>query len=279
MSEIIRLSAFADGARGGNPAGVVIGDALPSEETMQRIAAEVGYSETAFAAKEDGVWRVRYFSPEAEVPFCGHATIALGAALAERFGEGVYPLRLNDGEISVEGGRSAAGYAAVLQSPPTWSRDEDPALLAEALALFGFDRDALDPRLPPRRIHGGGDHLALALRERGAVAAMRYDFAAGRALMRRAGWVTIAIVCAAGDQLFDCRNAFAFGGVYEDPATGAAAAAFAGYLRDIGWPHGGRIEIRQGDDMGAPSRLVVELDDRPGSSVRVSGAVRTIAAD
>ena len=49
---------------------------------MQRIAAEVGYSETAFAMRDGDRWRVRYFSPEAEVPFCGHATIALGAALA-----------------------------------------------------------------------------------------------------------------------------------------------------------------------------------------------------
>ena len=55
---------------------------------MQRIAAEVGYSETAFLAPDGtgrpGRWRVRYFSPLAEVPFCGHATIASGVALAGR---------------------------------------------------------------------------------------------------------------------------------------------------------------------------------------------------
>ena len=73
---------------GGNPAGVWIGEALPADDEMQRIAAEVGYSETAFLAPDGsgatGRFRVRYFSPLAEVPFCGHATIASGVALAER---------------------------------------------------------------------------------------------------------------------------------------------------------------------------------------------------
>jgi PhzF family phenazine biosynthesis protein len=77
---VSRIAAFSDGDTGGNPAGVVIG-VLPDAATMQRVAAEVGFSETAFAAPEGDGWRVRYFSPQTEVPFCGHATIALGAAL------------------------------------------------------------------------------------------------------------------------------------------------------------------------------------------------------
>jgi predicted PhzF superfamily epimerase YddE/YHI9 len=58
-----RLASFCDGEAGGNPAGVVVGDALPPVEVMQRIAAEVGYSETAFAARAGEGWRVRYFAP------------------------------------------------------------------------------------------------------------------------------------------------------------------------------------------------------------------------
>ena len=58
-TEIKRLAAFSDGATGGNPAGVVVGKALPSEAEMQKIAADVGYSETVFAAPEAGGWRVR----------------------------------------------------------------------------------------------------------------------------------------------------------------------------------------------------------------------------
>ncbi|MEL7373070.1 MAG: PhzF family phenazine biosynthesis isomerase, partial [Pseudomonadota bacterium] len=85
-----RYAAFTSDPAGGNPAGVWVGDQLPAPEEMQRIAAEVGYSETAFVAPASGLARtVRYFSPEMEVPFCGHATIATGVALAASDGEGV----------------------------------------------------------------------------------------------------------------------------------------------------------------------------------------------
>ncbi|MEM7751721.1 MAG: PhzF family phenazine biosynthesis isomerase, partial [Pseudomonadota bacterium] len=124
--DVIRLSAFSDGVAGGNPAGVLIDTALPSTEDMQRIAAEVGYSETAFAAPQGDQWRVRYFAPESEVPFCGHATIALGAALAEQAGDGKFSLILNDAEISVVGAKGADGYEATLSSPPTKSHPADP---------------------------------------------------------------------------------------------------------------------------------------------------------
>src|SRR6266481_7215787 len=63
-----RLAAFSEGDFGGNPAGVVICEALPDASVMQAIAAQVGYSETAFAAPVEGAWRVRYFAPEIEVP-------------------------------------------------------------------------------------------------------------------------------------------------------------------------------------------------------------------
>ena len=80
------MAAFTDGDEGGNPAGIAITEALPRESSMQRIAADVGASETVFAAPLSQGWRVRYFSPETEIPFCGHATIALAAALGEAHG-------------------------------------------------------------------------------------------------------------------------------------------------------------------------------------------------
>lgn len=86
----------------------------------------------------------------------------------------------------------------------------------------------------------------------------------------------LSLIHAESDQLFHARNPFAVGGVYEDPATGAAAAALAGYLRDINWPHGGCIDIVQGEDMGMKSLLRAEFSDIAGSSVRVSGAARVM---
>ena len=274
---ILRIAAFSDGDRGGNPAGVALLDAFPGDTDMQRIAADVGYSETAFASPMQGGWRVRYFSPATEIPFCGHATIALGAALAQVHGDGTFALALNDADITVEGRSRAGTLSAALQSPRTRSRPLSADELSAALALFGYTPDDLDVTLPPARIHGGADHILLALRDRAALAAMRYDQAAGRDLMLSMGLVTIALVNAESPKRFHARNAFAAGGVYEDPATGAAAAAFAGYLRDLEWPHGGAIEIVQGEDMGMRSILRASITPEPGASIRLSGQARLIS--
>ncbi len=279
IEQVERVAAFCAGDVGGNPAGVYVGAAMPDEADMRRVAAQVGYSETVFAAPagaEEG-WRVRYFSPESEVPFCGHATIALGAVLALKHGDGSYALTTNHAAISVRGARHGDTIAATLQSPPTSSAPAPRALVDEALALFGYTDADLDPRLPPALANGGAGHLVIALKSRELLAAMRYDLDAGRTLMRREGFATIVIVHAESAQRFHARNPFASGGVYEDPATGAGAAALAGYLRDAGWPHGGAIDIVQGEDMGVPCHLHVDIGPEPGSPVQVSGSARLIA--
>lgn len=228
--DILKLAAFSDGDAGGNPAGVVLIDTLPRAEEMQTVAADVGFSETVFAEPlgDHSSWRVRYFSPESEVPFCGHATIALGAALAGKYGDGRFALHLNAAKISVEGAARDGGFVATLLSPPTHSEAGAGVPLDEVLGLFGFTDTQLDPHIPPARIHGGADHIVLALRSRDDLASMQYDLDAGRALMAKHGLVTIMLVWSERADVFHVRNAFASGGVLEDPATGAAAAASPG---------------------------------------------------
>ncbi|MBX2881198.1 MAG: PhzF family phenazine biosynthesis protein [Granulosicoccus sp.] len=271
---VIRIAAFSDGDSGGNPAGVHISAKLPSASEMQSIAAQVGYSETAFAENAEQGWRVRYFSPESEVPFCGHATIALGAALGKREGAGIHTLHLNDTTITVESFIEGEKYSAALQSPGTHSRAADPHMLSAALDLFGYKTSDLDPNIPPAFASGGANHLIIGLNSRRALSAMAYDLAAGRTFMNEAELVTVMLVYPETPQLFHARNPFASGGVYEDPATGAATAAFAGYLRDIQCPHDNAINIIQGEDMGSRSLIHAELTDTPGASIRVSGSVR-----
>ncbi len=278
--DIQRIAAFSQGSMGGNPAGVVLSTTPLSTEEMARVAADVGYSETAFALPQDDdgtTWRVRYFSPESEVPFCGHATIALGAALGKRHGSGTYTLVLNDATIAVDAEEAPDGMTATLSSPPTNSRKLTEVESTELLALFGLKQDDLDARLSPARIHGGADHVALPLKDRERLAEMSYDLDEGRKVMRKHDLVTVMLVYIEANRSFVARNAFASGGVLEDPATGAAAAAFAGYLRDCSWPHGGQFTIRQGEDMGSPSLINVSLNDTKGASVSVSGTARDIA--
>lgn len=271
--QVERYAAFTDGDRGGNPAGVLIAETLPDDASMQRLAAEVGYSETVFAAPDGEYWRTRYFAPEIEIPFCGHATIALGAALARRSGPGRFRLRINGGEIAVEGTPSSAA----LESLPTSVRGLEAGYLQECLDLFGFFDADLDAALPPRLINAGSNYVLLALHSRQTLADMSYEMPRGRELMSRAGLATIMLVHRENDALYHARNLFASGGVYEDPATGSAAAAFAGYLRTLGKQAGHWIEIRQGDDMGVPTRLFAETPDAPNRPVRVSGTVRALS--
>lgn len=275
--ETLHIAAFSDGDIGGNPAGVLITDTHPPAAEMQQIANDVGFSETAFGYATDGKWRVRYFSPESEVPFCGHATIALGAALAMQHGDGVYELQLNEANITVEGRMEDGVMSAALQSPPTRHTPVTADQLTDALQLFALSGSDLDERIPPVIAEAGATHLVLALKSREALAAMSYDLDEGRTFMNANGVVTITLAYMERSDLFHVRNPFASGGVYEDPATGAAAAALAGYLRDTGRNAGNAINIVQGEDMGMRSLLRAEFSDEPGSSIRVSGTARMMA--
>ncbi|MFN8400641.1 MAG: PhzF family phenazine biosynthesis protein [Anaerolineales bacterium] len=273
---VLRLAAFSKNGQGGNPAGVAFYDSMPSSEEMMAIAKEVGYSETAFLVKQEDGWRVRYFAPELEVPFCGHATIALGAALGERFGEGTYKLILNDSNITVRASKTDLGMAAALQSPETWSKAAPTDFVDQVLAGFHIDRTQLDLNFPIRYAGAGAKHLILFVKDRATLANMKYDFDTVRALMMEEGLITISLLWQESDSVIHSRNPFAAGGVYEDPATGAAAAALAGYLRDIGWKGSKTFTILQGEDMGVPSRLNVSFTEKSGESISVSGEVRHI---
>ena len=275
---ILKLAAFSQNGGGGNPAGVAFYDAMPSDEEMLQIAKEVGYSETAFLVKrpQGNGWRVRYFAPALEVPFCGHATIALGAALGKRYGAGEYKLVLNDSEITVRAEKSGNGFSSTLYSPATSSEDAPKEFVDEVLAGFYLTYDELDPRFPIRFASAGAKHLILALKDRKTLAEMKYDFDKVRVLMMDKNLITISLLWQESDEVFHSRNAFASGGVYEDPATGAAAAALAGCLRDIGWQGKNEFMILQGEDMGVPSRLRVRFSPKVGESVAVSGETRYI---
>jgi predicted PhzF superfamily epimerase YddE/YHI9 len=257
MTEILRLAAFTNIPQGGNPAGVVLDATTLDDVAMQAIAADVGYSETAFltGVDADRTYDVRYFSPAAEVPFCGHATIATAVALAHRDGAGDLVLNTKAGPVAVR----------------TQADDE----LAPALAALRWSAADLDPALPPRIAYAGARHLILPVRTRARLADLDYDFDALKNYMLERDLVTVDLIFREDATTFHARNPFPVGGIVEDPATGAAAAAFGAYLRasDLVTPPA-RVTIHQGDDMGRPSLLLVDLDVGDGG-IHVTGqAVR-----
>jgi PhzF family phenazine biosynthesis protein len=265
-----RLAAFTTNPQGGNPAGVWVGDRLPSAADMQRIAAEVGYSETAFLAPATGHVRdVRYYSPLAEVPFCGHATIASGVALGDSDGEGRFSLRTIVGEVPVEVSMRDDRFVAALTSVEPRQEPVKDTVLDRILDLLGWSRADLDPAIPPVRAFAGAWHLVLAAREQARLATLDYDFEALQRAMLDDDLTTLQLVWREDSGLFHARNPFPVGGVVEDPATGAAAAALGGYLRALGSVTApATIQIRQGDAMGRPSRIEVEIPATGGIVVR-----------
>jgi PhzF family phenazine biosynthesis protein len=272
--EILRYTAFSSDPAGGNPAGVVLDATGASEAEMQRVAAEVGFSETAFLFPRTGNrFDVRYFSPLAEVPFCGHATIASGVAYAERHGPGDLTFDTPEGPVEVRTASDAGQVTATLVSvaPRTLPLDED--LLDALMRALRWSRDDLDPSLPPAVGYAGVWHPILGARTRARLADLDYDFDALAELMARNRWTTVDLVWRESANVFHARNPFPPGGVVEDPATGAAAAAFGGYLRELGLiAMPAVVIVHQGDNLGRPSVLTVDISDEPGSGISVSGS-------
>ena len=286
--QILRYAAFTDRPDGGNPAGVVLDARGMEDAAMQAVAARVGYSETAFllpAGDSDGapagpaVYAVRFFTPEVEVPFCGHATIASAAALAERDGPGPVELRAAPGRLVLDSriGEHGRIVASMLTVAPA-SFEVDAGDVDDSLAALGWTRAELDSRVPPRVAFAGARHLILAARRHERLAELDYDYEALAVVGRRLDLITVALIWRQDESTIHARNLGPSVGIVEDPATGAAAAALGGYLAELGEvTPPARLTILQGEDMGRPSRLEVDLDpSRPG--VLVSGSAVPIDA-
>ena len=269
---LMRYSAFSTKPTGGNPAGVWIGNELPSKKEMQTIARQVGYSETAFIAPMTGFNRtVRYYSPEIEVTFCGHATIASGVALGSIDGLGTYTFSTLVGDIPVSVTEQSGQFSAALTSVEPKIAEVTLDFVEEVLRALDWAAEDLSSAIPPIRAYAGAWHLVLAVDRLDRLNQLDYDFDALKALMEREKLTTIQLVWRETDHVFHSRNPFPVGGVIEDPATGAAAAALGGYLREkrlVQVP--AKIIILQGEAMGRPSRLEVEIPESGG--IVVSGA-------
>ena len=244
---VLRLTAFPDGPDGGNPAGVVLDATALDVVDMQRIAAEVGYAETAFVVEpavdgDDRAVATRYFSPVAEVPFCGHATIATAVALAERRGPGAFRFETAVGPVVIdttrddttrastdEGmsgdstrgggtggdgpsgggtGHGEAGLRAAFTSVEPRTRPLPAGAADDLLGLLGLDRDDLDPAWPLDEAFAGNWHPVVALASRRVFDAFSFDPGAVRELMDRQGWTgTVTVLCTEGVDLGAARAA------------------------------------------------------------------------
>jgi PhzF family phenazine biosynthesis protein len=286
MTHALRYAAFASTPGGGNPAGIVLDATRLAEAEMQAIAAEIGYAESAFVTESaiDGVsrhLRLRYFSPIAEVPFCGHATIATAVALAERAGVGDFVFETAVGPVTIETStletatvetatvETTAGQDAIsasFTSVEPHVEDFADNALEKLLALLGADESRLDPRYPPRVSFAGNRHPILVFKDRSEFDTFTFGPAALRALMDQQAWRgTVTTLFAVSPTEFDSRNLFPVGAITEDPATGSAAASLGGYLRGLRLVEPpARVVVTQGSHIGRPSVLLVDMPAEGG---------------
>ena len=276
--EILRYTAFSTDPSGGNPAGVVLDAGDLDAAQMQQIAADVGFSETAFLTPTGpNMAAVRYFAPIAEVAFCGHATIASAVAWAERSGTGALTLDSAAGVIEVSTAPGPDGIVATLVSVPIRVSELETLVAARLLAALRVTRHDLDPALPLRVSYSGNSHPIVGVSP-AVLDALDHDQSQLAALMAEQGWgATVAVVSRLAPSMFEARNPFPPGGVREDPATGSAAAALGGYLRALGLVEPPTtITVHQGRHVGRPGVLTVDVPVGTGG-IAVSGTAVPLA--
>lgn len=280
---------FTDQPFAGNPLAVFLHADGLNPERMQAIAREFNLSETVFVFPPENptnTRRVRIFTPVGELPFAGHPTVGTAYLLA-RLGEvgltvpdtrvvleeGVGPVPVT---IHAENMRPVGATLSVAKLPEFGPPPPSPDDVAAALSLSRSDLLLGDHE--PQAVSCGTPYLFVPVRDRSVLARTRLDRARWESGLS-SYWAPKMYVFAfdperEGSDL-RARMFAPSSGVAEDPATGAAAAALAGYLGARSDVQEGTLcwQVEQGFEMGRPSILRVEADKVGGAiaAVRVGG--------
>jgi trans-2,3-dihydro-3-hydroxyanthranilate isomerase len=272
MHTYVITDVFTDTLLEGNPLAVVAdADDLPPER-MQRIAREMNLSETVFvlrAPSDADAW-IRIFTPSTELPFAGHPTLGTALLLGESTGADLVRLKTAAGLVRValerEDGRIVSGR--MRQPIPTWEPYDRAGELLAALGVGASE-------LPVEAYRNGPRHAFVTLDSEEAVAALTPDLGA----LAKLPDLGVGCVAGAGTR-WKSRNFAPSLGVPEDPATGSAAGPLAVHLARHGRiDFGQEIEIRQGVEIGRPSRLYARVEGEGDriDKVEVAGSAVVIA--
>jgi phenazine biosynthesis protein PhzF family len=285
---------FTDKLHGGNPLGIIPDATGLSDEQMLAITREFNYSETTFVLPPKdsaNTRRVRIFTPAHELPFAGHPTVGTAFVLAAT---GKIPLSGDQTKIVFEEGvgpvpvtiRSKAGvpYFSQLTAAKLPEIGDAPPSVAELTEVLGLKSSDLlaDDLIEPEAVSCGIPFLFIPVKAQEVLRRIRVNNAKWESALKDY-WAPEMFVFAADDwsRVFEGGHIrarmFAPGlGIGEDPATGSACAALAGYLGFRSETRDGMIKwsVDQGVEMGRPSRLELEVDVVSGQvrAIRVGGA-------
>jgi trans-2,3-dihydro-3-hydroxyanthranilate isomerase len=288
------LDVFTDKRFGGNPLAVVLDADTLDSERMQTIAREFNLPETVFVLKPHNrahTARMRIFTPGRELPFAGHPTVGTAVLLAEMRtplnggrGDALVVLEQTIGivRVGVRMRAAAASFAEFDVPKPPESAGSAPSadFLAAALGLIPAEIGFENHR--PTRYSAGNPFIfapvaSLEAIAKARVVAAHWDAAA-------LGGVGVFLYCRQTlhtASSFHARMFAPHNGIPEDPATGSAAAAFAGVVHHFDvLPDGTHKRvIEQGFEMGRPSLMELSMDIEGGKlgTVRIGGPAVRVA--
>ncbi|QPC92357.1 PhzF family phenazine biosynthesis protein [Mesorhizobium sp. INR15] len=278
----------------GNPLAVVLDSKGLDTAAMQAIAREFNLSESVFVLPPDNPKhraRIRIFTPDYEMPFAGHPTVGSAVALAELAQEGdagIFVLEENIGPVrcavSKHDGATFAEFD-LAKLPEQLELAADPVRIGAALGLapheIGFENHQVS------FWSAGVPYVTIPVADLEVAARIKLDNQAWSELApRKSEWAFASpyVYCRQTvnhESAFHVRMIVPGTPSYEDPATGSAAAAFAGAIMHFDRPMDGvsQLWIEQGLEMGRPSRIRLELTAEAGklASARIGGNAVKVA--
>lgn len=279
--ELALVDAFTTTVGAGNRAGVVLDAGELADDVKVAIAAAVGASETAFVSpSNDADFHLQWFTPTNEVMFCGHGTVATLHRMAEAgvLAPGLHGFTCQAGTINV----TIAEDGAVWTDTPPSQWEELPVRAEHLCELAGADLRQWDRDLPARMSYG---NCFIGLKSREALLRAKPAFTALLGEQARSGVEGVCLYTLDThdeNNLAFCRYFTPAHGIEEDPVTGSANAPLAAMLAEEGAGgldlSGGILSVRneQGDGMGQPGRVDIQLEGAPGSVSRVRIGSRAV---
>jgi len=277
----LQLDVFPASPGGGNPLGVVLGATGMDPAPMQHLAHWLNLVETTFVLppeQADADYRLRIFTPHAEIPFAGHPTIGSAHAvldcgfaaardgqLLQQCGAGLLPIR-------IEG--TGAERALFVRAPAARivREGDDDASLRAALGFQPLGD------LPPALVDGGRRWWIAEFADEASVRAWQPNHAAIKALARADACMGLCVFARCTNAGYDVVvRAFPAGaGIVEDPASGAANGLIAAWIAQAE-PDGALARgyrVSQGREIGHDAQLIVRI--AADSGVWVGGRTRTV---
>lgn len=278
---VYTLNSFAKTSEGGNKAGVVLNADSLSEEEMLKIAAKVGFSETAFVSDSNlADYKVRFFTPVDEVDLCGHATIATYYTMSclKLIKMGNYHQETKGGVLGIEVQENH--FVWMNQFTPSFSELIDKREIADSLNI---DVANLVPGLSPQILSTGLRDIIVPVQSVEILNSIKPDMEKVKEISRNynaVGYHIYALESTDGANAY-CRNLAPLYGIPEEAATGTSNGALACYLYHYGQVNeeeASRLTFRQGYSMNKPSEIHVSLTVKGNEilEVKVGGSAMNL---